>query len=98
MNSTEKGFHQVTDTNGVSGCYGWHKRYAFLVRQCEILMEELGWELPMSHCYREANQATNKLANMWVGCAFRLVMYRSPLLKLLVANIVGVSWPQLINE
>jgi len=55
------------------------------------------WEVKITHYYREANQVTDKLANMGVNMSLEFSNINSPpteARELLFTNKVGVAWPR----
>ena len=40
--------------------------HSLIVAQCRSLFTQEGWEVRISHCYREANKVADALAN--IGC------------------------------
>ena len=51
-------------------------RHEAIVKRCKGLLESLDWAMVVSHCYREANQVTDALANIGVdlNCHFVFLM------------------------
>ena len=63
-------------------------RYRYPIKQQD-------WEVIIGHCYREANQVADKLANMTISCSFSCTIFDTPqreVMPLLFADNVGVSW------
>jgi len=48
----------------LAGHKPWHPEYSFLLQQCQNLLNWGGWEVKVNHCFREANQVADKLAQM----------------------------------
>ena len=70
--------------------------HASIIRQCRDLIHQEGWEVRISHCYREANKVADALANM--GCNFTsgVAIYDFPLPEiredlLIVLGSVGLE-------
>ena len=75
----------------------WHPEHHFLLQQCVRLMQQADWEVTITHCYREANQVADFLANKGVDGTLGVIKYQSPLVELreaLYADAVGVFWPR----
>jgi len=56
-----------------------------------------GWEVKVSHCFREANQVADKLTKMGIEGSLGVTTYRVPPVETrdaLYANSMGVSWPR----
>jgi len=43
-----------------------HPEYSNLLHHCQKLLNWSGWEVKVSHCFREPNQVADKLANMGI--------------------------------
>lgn len=72
-----------------------------LITQCKSLINWDGWEVLVSHCYREANQVADKLANLGVDINNGCMIYESPPVEVrdcLFADSVGASWPRMITS
>jgi len=79
----------------------WTREHEPLLRRCASLVKFPGWEVRITHCYRETNQVADKLANMGVELDLRCNTYHSPpcaVRDLVFADNVGVSWPRLIRN
>ena len=66
-----------------------------LVRQCTDLLSSTGWQVRVSHCYREANKVADKLVNIGVRLNSHFMYLDSPpkeVHALLAQDIVGVAW------
>jgi len=77
-----------------------HPEYSLLIQQCKHLLDWDGWEVRVSHCFREANQVADKLANMGTEGSLGVKIYRVPPMETqeaLYANGMGVSWPRRFN-
>ena len=75
----------------------WHPTHHFLLQQCSHLMRKEEWEVKISHCYREANQVADILANKGVDNSLGVRKYQSPPVEIreaLYADVVGVLWPR----
>ena len=67
------------------------------LQKCLRLMEWTGWEVKCTHCFREANQVADILANMGSDGSVGVTIHRSPprgVLKPLYAHSSGVYWPR----
>ena len=42
----------------------WHSEHSFLLQQCKAIIKWKGWEVKISHYFREANQGADILVNM----------------------------------
>jgi len=79
----------------------WHPEYSFLLQQCKHVIEWEGWEVKISHCFREANQVADMLAKMVIEGMLGLTIYRVPLVETrdaLYVDSVGVSWPRHVSR
>ena len=47
--------------------WGARPEHKPLITQCKNLIEQSDWEVKVPHCYREANQVVDKLANLGIG-------------------------------
>ena len=68
-----------------------------LVRQCTDLLSSTGWQVRVSHCYREANKVADKLANigLYLNSHFMyLDSHHEEVRALLARDIVGAAWPR----
>jgi len=75
----------------------WHPEHHFMLQQCTKLMLKEDWEVKISHCYREANQVADILANKGVVGMLGVIKYQSPpteIREALYADAVGVFWPR----
>ncbi|KAJ8436976.1 hypothetical protein Cgig2_012263 [Carnegiea gigantea] len=48
----------------LKGTYDWCLEHAPLLSECKSLIESRDWEVKVSHCFREANQVADHLANL----------------------------------
>ena len=65
------------------------------------MIEWEGWEVKISHCFREANQVADMLAKMGIEGMLGLTIYRVSPVKTrdaLYADSVGVSWPRHVSR
>jgi len=70
-----------------------------LTKQCHELLHIYGWEVRVSHCYREANRATDALATMGVDDPRFLVILNSPvdgLSTIPLEEALGMARPRLV--
>jgi len=75
----------------------WHPEHHFLLQRCSNLLRKEEWEVKITHCYREANQVADILANKGVDGTLGVTKYQSPPVEIreaLYADVVGVSWPR----
>jgi len=78
-----------------------HLEYNNLLHQCQKLLNWGGWEVMVSHCFREANQVVDQLANMGIEGSLGVTMYPIPPMEtraVLYADNVGVVWPRRFNH
>ena len=59
-----------------------HLEHYFLIQQCKKLLDWGGWEVRISHCFREANQVANKLAKIGTEGGLGVIIFRAPLQRL----------------
>ena len=77
-----------------------HPEYTGLVQQCKQHLNWEGWEVKISHCFRETNQVADRLANMGIEDSLGVKTYHAPPMEtgeLLYADGMGVSWPRRLN-
>ena len=73
----------------------WHPKYSFPLHQCNHMIEWEGWEVKVSHCFREANQVADILAKMGSEGMLGVTIHRAPLVgtrDALYADSVSVLW------
>ena len=78
-----------------------HPEYQFLIQQCQQLLGWGGWEVRISHYFREANQVADKLANIGTMGELGVQIFRVPpkeAHKALYADCMGVSWPRRFHD
>ena len=78
-----------------------HPAYHSLIKQCKLLIDWAGWVVKISHCFREANQVADKLANLGVESQLGVKKYRAPpeeTREALYADNLGVLWPRGFNR
>jgi len=56
----------------------WSLEHAPLLRQCINIIRSPGWEVKITHCYRDAKQMADKLTSMGVECESRCNIYNPP--------------------
>ena len=75
----------------------WHTEFSSLLHQCHNLLNWEGWEVKVTHCYREANRVADKLAQMGLTGQLGAITYQTPpreTQEALYADTMGVSWPR----
>lgn len=75
----------------------WYPEHAGLLHQCKALLIARDWEVYVSHCYREANQVADILANMGIGIDMGVIFYQSQPMEIkdvLLTDVRGVYWPR----
>ncbi|KAJ8437489.1 hypothetical protein Cgig2_007466 [Carnegiea gigantea] len=63
------------------------------------LIESPGWEVLLGHCYREANQVADRLANMGVELNYAIRLFTLPPVEvapLMYADTIGTKFPRVI--
>lgn len=71
-----------------------------IIKQCFELLYRPQWKVVISHCYREANQAADWLANRGLMYAETIKHPSSlphELAELVNNDLAGVAWPRLVN-
>ena len=74
-----------------------HSEYQFLIQKCQQLLDWGGWEIKVSHCFQEANQVADKLANIGTQGGLGVQIFRVPPKEThesMYADCMGVSWPR----
>jgi len=72
-----------------------------LIQQCRKLLAWDGWETRLSHCFREANQVADKLANIGTEGGLEVRIFRTPPLVIheaMYADCMGIVWPRQVSE
>jgi len=75
--------------------------YYSLIQQCHHLLSRVDWEVCITHCYREANQVADILANIGTEGGLEIQIFRNPptaVREALYADSMGISWPRQIFE
>jgi len=75
--------------------------YYSLIQQCQSLLSWDEWEVRISHCFREANQVADKLANIGTEGGLAVKIFRTPPLvvhEAMYADCMGISWPRQVSE
>lgn len=73
--------------------------YIHIIRKCRALIPRQEWEVTISHCYREANRATDWLANYGVAMSMDVVMFEAApvgLQAVLLEDLSGVTRARLV--
>ena len=71
--------------------------HMLLLHQCQELINQVGWQVTISHCFREANKVADALANIGCNLQSGVAMYERPpneVKELLFADCIGVGWPR----
>ena len=74
-----------------------HSEYSGILQQCKTLMAREDWEVRVTHCFREANQVADKLANMGIEGNLGVKIYHAPPVEAreaLFFDQMGVAWPR----
>jgi len=91
---------QLDSTAAVSMLTGHslcHSECSGIIQQCKNLMGWGGWEVRIIHCFREANQVADGLANMGLDGTLEVKTYHVPPTKIreyLYADQMGATWPR----
>ena len=70
-----------------------------IIRKCHAFIKRDGWEVKITHCYREANRAADWLANYGVlnhQSVALLEAVPKDLHAVLLEDLGGVSWPRMV--
>jgi len=81
----------------LSNCGSVNSECHALIHQCKQLLGWSGWEIKISHCFREVNQVADKLANLGTQEGFGMQIFHvSPreTHEALSADCMGVAWPR----
>ena len=87
----------IVVTGMLKGTMDWRPEHTSLLQQCKTLITDSDWEVHISHCYREANKVTDRLANMGIGIETGIIFYQSPPMEIkdvLFADMRSVNWRQ----
>ena len=79
----------------------WPPEHKFILLRCKKLLDWDGWEVRLSHCFREANQVADILARLGTSLGFGVTCYSNPPREVrdaLHADRVGVSWPRFVKS
>ena len=79
----------------------WNTEVSPLIHQCAQLLEWTGWEIQISHCFREVNQVADKLAKLGLNMSLGVSIHREPPMEVRDAlhdDSRGVLWPRLIKH
>ena len=74
-------------------------RHHTIIQCCKSLMEANDWEVRISHCYREANQVADTLANLGIELTCSFAYFNEPPREVspsLYADQIGVKFPRFI--
>lgn len=85
----------------LSGKVAWSMEHVPLLRRCMKLIQAYEWETKITHCYREANQVADKLANMGVELHIGCNIYQDPpceVREVMHADNVRAAWPRMIRS
>ncbi|KAJ8431324.1 hypothetical protein Cgig2_013540 [Carnegiea gigantea] len=75
----------------------WCPEHVGLLHQCKALLKDNTWDIHISHCYREANQVADTLANMGIELDSGVTYYYLPPMEVkgvLLTDVGGVYWPR----
>ena len=75
--------------------------YHGILQQCKILLAWGYWETRVTHCFREANQVADKLANLGIEGNLGVTMYPTPpreVREALFSDRMGVVWPRQLQS
>ena len=68
-----------SDSNAVVGKLNnpisCHAEFSPLIDQCRLLIEWEGWEVKLSHCFRETNQVADKLAKLGLDMSIGVLIH-----------------------
>ena len=81
----------------LQGNAAWSPFHKFLLKQCTELLSWNGWEVKVTHCFREANQTADRLANLEVTLDLGVQMFQSPpteVTEVFKADCIGAAWPR----
>ena len=81
----------------LQGETAWYPYHRFTLEQCKGLITWRDWEVQVTHCFREANQVANRVANMGVTSSIGIIIYQHPPLEvrdLMFADCMGATWPR----
>jgi len=79
----------------------WHPEHRVILQKCSSLLEWVGWEVRVTHCFREANQVADFLAKMDSDGTVGVTIHRSlpmGVWEALYADSSGVYWPRLCKS
>jgi len=79
----------------------WNSEFGPLIHQCRQLIEWKGWDVKLSHCFREVNQVADKLAKLGLDLSLGVLIHRDPPVETrgsLYADKAGVFWPRVIKN
>ncbi|KAJ8444214.1 hypothetical protein Cgig2_028095 [Carnegiea gigantea] len=85
--------------NSLHGKHGCPARFFGITQKCKALIVDSGWEVQVTHCYREANKVADTLANVGVTLNCNFIVYTHPpreLDSLLYADKIGTKFPRMI--
>jgi len=75
--------------------------YHGLIHQCRTLLAWECWETRITHCFREANQVADRLANIGVQGSPGVTMYSRPpreVHEALFSDRMGALWPRQLHS
>ena len=52
-----------------------HAEFSHLIDQCRLLIDWGGWEVKLSHCFRETNQVADKLAKLGLDMSIGVLIH-----------------------
>ena len=71
------------------------------LNSCTQLLEWTGWDIKISHCFREVNRVADKLAKLGLNMSLGVLIHRDPPVEArgaLQDDSRGVSWPRFIKH
>ena len=88
-------------TNMLQGTMAWSLEHEPLIHSCIQLIRAEEWDVQITHCYREANEVADKLANMEIRSQSKYMSFNSlpcEVKDVLLADNVRAYWPHLIRS
>jgi len=85
----------------LKGDFKYCAEHAPILSQCKDLINHEGWQVIISHCYREANKVADTLANMGCNLSSDVVIFDYPppeVKEVLFADCIGVGWPRMMTK
>jgi len=85
----------------LQGEIAWCPRHRFLLQQCRDLIIGREWMVRVTHCFREANQVANRLANLGITTSLGVTILQHPHLEVrdvLLTDCMGAAWPRICKR